>query len=83
MNIGWTELLLVCGILLLLFGPSKLPSLGKAMGESIRGFKKGLSGTDEEEKTGSTTPMSSSPEKLENQTHQADTASHKDKTHSS
>ena len=34
--------LLVAGILLIFFGPSKLPSLGKSMGEAIRGFKKGL-----------------------------------------
>lgn len=33
-------------ILLIFFGPSKLPGLGKSMGEAIRGFKKGLS-TDE------------------------------------
>ena len=29
-------------ILLLFFGPSKLPSLGKSLGEAIRGFKKGI-----------------------------------------
>ncbi|MFN7905641.1 MAG: twin-arginine translocase TatA/TatE family subunit [Pseudobdellovibrionaceae bacterium] len=46
MNLGWTEILLIGGILLLLFGPSKLPGLGKSMGEAIRGFKKGLSELD-------------------------------------
>lgn len=29
-------------IVMVLFGPSKLPGLGKGMGEAIRGFKKGL-----------------------------------------
>jgi sec-independent protein translocase protein TatA len=43
MNLGWTEILLVGGIALLLFGPSKLPNLGRSMGEAIRGFKKGIS----------------------------------------
>ncbi|WP_330220899.1 twin-arginine translocase TatA/TatE family subunit [Bdellovibrio bacteriovorus] len=43
MNLGWTEILLIGGIALLLFGPTKLPGLGRSMGEAIRGFKKGLS----------------------------------------
>lgn len=47
MNLGMTELLLILGIVLLLFGPSKLPGLGKSLGEAIRGFKKGVSESDE------------------------------------
>jgi len=43
-RIGTTELLLILAIALLVFGPSKLPQLGKAMGETIRGFKKGATG---------------------------------------
>ncbi len=39
-----SHILLVAGILLLFFGPSKLPGLGKSMGEAIRGFKKGMDG---------------------------------------
>ncbi len=42
MNLGWPELTVVLAIALLLFGPSKLPGLGKSVGEAIRGFKKGL-----------------------------------------
>lgn len=42
MNLGLTEVLLIAGIALLMFGPSRLPSLGKSIGEAIRGFKKGL-----------------------------------------
>jgi sec-independent protein translocase protein TatA len=42
MNLGLTEVLLIAGIALLLFGPSRLPGLGKSLGEAIRGFKKGL-----------------------------------------
>jgi sec-independent protein translocase protein TatA len=42
MNLGWTEILLIGGIALLLFGPKKLPGLGRSLGESIRGFKKAL-----------------------------------------
>jgi sec-independent protein translocase protein TatA len=34
-----THLLLILGIALLVFGPKKLPELGKGLGDSIRGFK--------------------------------------------
>ncbi|RME17517.1 MAG: twin-arginine translocase TatA/TatE family subunit [Bdellovibrio sp.] len=40
------QILIVLGILLLLFGPNRIPSLGRSLGEAIRGFKKGLN--DEE-----------------------------------
>ena len=33
------HLLVICGIALLVFGPKKLPELGKGIGDSIRGFK--------------------------------------------
>ena len=33
------HLLIIFGIALLIFGPKKLPELGKGVGESIRGFK--------------------------------------------
>ena len=36
------HLLLIAGIALLVFGPKKLPELGKGMGESIRGFKSAM-----------------------------------------
>lgn len=41
---GSWEWLIVLAILLLLFGGSKLPKLGGALGESIRNFKRGLQG---------------------------------------
>ncbi len=37
-----THILLIFIVLLLLFGPQKLPQLGKGLGEAIRGFKEGL-----------------------------------------
>lgn len=42
MGLSFWHLLLIIVILLLLFGPNRLPSLGKSLGEAIRGFKKGL-----------------------------------------
>jgi sec-independent protein translocase protein TatA len=50
MNLGLPEILLILVVALLFFGPSRLPSLGKSVGEAIRGFKKGLSGVDDSEK---------------------------------
>lgn len=38
-NIGWTELLIVLVIVLLLFGANKLPDLARSMGRSARIFK--------------------------------------------
>ncbi len=46
MRIGITELLLILAIVLLLFGPSKLPDLGKALGKAIKDFKDGAKGED-------------------------------------
>ncbi len=36
------HLLLILIIALVVFGPSRLPELGKALGESIQGFKKAI-----------------------------------------
>lgn len=40
MHIGFPELLLVLVIALVIFGPGKLPDIGKAFGKSISEFKK-------------------------------------------
>ncbi len=47
------HLLVIFGIALLVFGPKKLPELGKGIGEGIRGFKAAMK---DEEKPASTTP---------------------------
>jgi sec-independent protein translocase protein TatA len=39
------HLLLILAIALLIFGPTKLPGLGKGLGEAFRGFKEGIKGT--------------------------------------
>ncbi len=38
-NLGIGELLLIGAILLLFFGPSRLPQLGKSLGEGMKAFK--------------------------------------------
>lgn len=50
MSLGPLELALILGIALLLFGPSRLPGLGKSLGDAIRGFKKGLDEEPQEAK---------------------------------
>lgn len=44
---GLGEIILILLAILLLFGGSKLPQLGKGLGEGIRNFKKALEGKDE------------------------------------
>jgi sec-independent protein translocase protein TatA len=41
------HLLVILGIAMLVFGPKKLPELGKGLGQSIRGFKEALRGDEE------------------------------------
>ncbi len=43
-RIGIPELLIILLILVVLFGASKIPQLGRGLGEGIRNFKKGLRG---------------------------------------
>ncbi|MXQ53967.1 MULTISPECIES: twin-arginine translocase TatA/TatE family subunit [Shimazuella] len=51
MGINGFEWILIVIVALLLFGPKKLPELGKAVGKSFREFKNGMSGVlDDEEK---------------------------------
>ncbi len=42
-----THLVFVLVIALLVFGPRKLPELGKGLGEGLRGFKQGIKGEPE------------------------------------
>lgn len=49
MSLGPTEIILILAIALLFFGPSRLPGLGKSVGEAIRGFKKAINDPSERE----------------------------------
>jgi sec-independent protein translocase protein TatA len=52
-NIGIGSLLLIVFVALLIFGPKKLPELGKAAGNTLREFKnatKGLADDEDEDK---------------------------------
>jgi sec-independent protein translocase protein TatA len=43
-SIGPWELLVVLGIILLIFGPKRLPGAGRALGQGIREFKESITG---------------------------------------
>ena len=45
---GHWELLIILVIALIIFGAGKLPQIGAGLGQSIRNFKKGVSGAEAE-----------------------------------
>ena len=50
MHLGMGEMLVILLIALLVFGPSKMPQLGDALGKGIRNFKRAVDGADPEER---------------------------------
>lgn len=48
-GIGITELLVVLGIVLVIFGGRRLPQLGRDLGAGMRGFKDSVTGKDQPE----------------------------------
>jgi sec-independent protein translocase protein TatA len=48
-NIGLPEILVVLVIALIVFGPKRLPELGRSMGRGIREFKGAVSGDNEDD----------------------------------
>ena len=54
-NVGPLEIAVVLVIVLVVFGPKRLPELGKSMGKGIREFKGSLSMDDKDEIAASST----------------------------
>jgi sec-independent protein translocase protein TatA len=50
MGIGFTEGVLIAVIVLFFFGGKKIPQLGKTLGESMKGFKEGMKGDQDQNK---------------------------------
>lgn len=65
-SIGMPELVVIFVIALIVFGPSKLPDMGRSIGEAIRGFQKAFKEPDklplEEPDKQSKTERSSKPD---------------------
>ncbi len=51
-GLGIPELIVICVIALLVFGPKRLPDAGRAIGQAIRGFKSSMEGKDDERSEG-------------------------------
>jgi sec-independent protein translocase protein TatA len=47
-NIGPAEIIIVLVIVLLIFGPKRLPDLGRSLGRGMREFKDSVTGKDDE-----------------------------------
>jgi sec-independent protein translocase protein TatA len=50
---GWVsipELILLLIVVLLIFGPKRVPEIGRSLGKGMREFKDSITGRDEEEK---------------------------------
>jgi sec-independent protein translocase protein TatA len=48
-NIGWQGLVVILIVLLLVFGPKRLPEMGRSIGRGMREFKDSLTGRGDED----------------------------------
>jgi sec-independent protein translocase protein TatA len=64
-SIGWQGAVVLILVLLLVFGPKRLPEMGRSLGRGMREFKDSVTGNDQEdsepEKIELTAPASSTP----------------------
>jgi sec-independent protein translocase protein TatA len=73
-NIGPLELIIVLLVVLVIFGPKRLPGLGKSLGTGMREFKDSVTGKDKEEEqeqiqaSAAAPPAASEPERTESTT---------------
>jgi sec-independent protein translocase protein TatA len=49
-SLGFGEILLILLIVVLIFGTSRIPELGRGLGEGIKNFKKAIKGEEDEKK---------------------------------
>jgi len=69
-SLGFTELILILMIVLIIFGAGKLPQLGEGVGKAIKGFKKSVQEAEaydvdpqaQAENTASTAPVNAPPQ---------------------
>jgi len=55
-NIGAPELIILLIVLLLVFGPKRLPEMGRSVGRGIREFKESVSGNEPPDEPKATAP---------------------------
>ena len=61
-GLGWTEILVVAGVIFVLFGASRIPAAFRSLGEGINSFKEGLEGKDAKENEKALPPKSDASE---------------------
>ncbi|MFA6450062.1 MAG: twin-arginine translocase TatA/TatE family subunit [bacterium] len=62
---GTGEIIVILVIALLVFGPKKLPEIGKAVGGAVTEFKKGISGLTDEIEKPAAKPAAEQPKQVE------------------
>ena len=48
-NIGWQGAIIILIVLLVVFGPKRLPEMGRSLGKGMREFKESITGKDDPE----------------------------------
>jgi sec-independent protein translocase protein TatA len=48
-NIGWQGLVIILIVLLVIFGPKRLPEMGRSLGRGMREFKDSITGKDDDD----------------------------------
>ena len=48
-NIGWQGVIIILIVLLVIFGPKRLPEMGRSIGRGMREFKESVTGKDDDE----------------------------------
>ncbi len=48
-NIGWQGAVIILIVLLVVFGPKRLPEMGRSLGRGMREFKDSVTGKDDDE----------------------------------
>jgi sec-independent protein translocase protein TatA len=48
-NIGWQGAIIILIVLLVIFGPKRLPEMGRSLGRGMREFKDSITGKDDDD----------------------------------
>ncbi len=48
-GLGWPEVLVILGVVVLIFGSKRIPELGSALGKTLRGFKEEIESPEDTE----------------------------------
>jgi sec-independent protein translocase protein TatA len=64
-TLGPAEIAVIVLIVVLVFGPSKLPQLGSSFGKMLRGFKKEMKSMNEDDEAGEALPGGKKPGEID------------------